>query len=98
MNFGELMRHEREKRRISIECVSHATKKSVAYWSMIERGIKPAPSDELISEAAKVIGFDVDAAFVAAGRLPPDMKAKIGDVVALFRSQMGAQAAQAMCG
>lgn len=86
MSFGQLIRQARESKRISMECISHETGKSIAYWSMIERDLKPAPSDELISAAARVIGVDADAAFIAAGRLPPDLRGKIGDVVALFRN------------
>ena len=59
---------------------------SPAYWSRIEREMEKPPKDELILAAAETLGLSSDDAFVAAGRLPPDIQADIRIVVHQYRN------------
>jgi hypothetical protein len=43
------------------------------------------PRDDLIANAAAILGVRLDDLFVAAGRLPPDMRKDIGRVVQTWR-------------
>jgi transcriptional regulator with XRE-family HTH domain len=61
---------------------------SAPYWSRIERALENPPKDELIALAACILQENADPAFVAAGRLPPDMRAHLGEIVRQYRARL----------
>lgn len=58
---------------------------SPAYWSRIERDRENPPKDALILGAAKLLGEDPDGAFIAAQRLPPDLREHLREIVRMYR-------------
>lgn len=60
---------------------------SSAYWSRIERDRENPPKDSLIQGAADALGEQSDEAFIAAGRLPPDLRVHIREIVEMYREK-----------
>ena len=87
MGFGAYIRKIREAKGLGMNDFAYGIAVSPAYWSRIEREIEKPPKDELITKAALALGESLDDAFVEAGRLPPDMREDIGDVVRLYRQR-----------
>lgn len=85
MKFGSLVRQHREDARIALNDLARKIGISPAYWSRIERNIEKPPKDELIQAAARELGIFSDDAFVSAGRLPPDLRDKVGEIVSMWR-------------
>lgn len=65
---------------------AHSIGISPAYWSRIEREMEKPPKDELIIKAASLLNENIDEAFIAAGRLPPDMRGDLRQIVNSWRS------------
>jgi len=86
-DFGKLMRQRRESAQIPLNHFAARIGISPAYWSRIERGLEKPPLNPLIESAANELGIPLDDAFVAAGRLPPDMQENLAMVVAVFRNR-----------
>lgn len=85
MNFGTVIRTQRQMRGLTIAAVASEVGISVAYLSRIERNREKPPSDELVHRIARIIGLPNDDAFAAARRLPPDLRERAGEVFAHFR-------------
>jgi transcriptional regulator with XRE-family HTH domain len=85
--FGDVVRQRRLHLNMELKTLAHNLGVSSAYWSRIERNMENPPKDALIKAAAMVIGLDLDTAFTSAGRLPPDLRSQLRDVVAFARSQ-----------
>lgn len=83
--FGYAVRLERQRQRIGLNDFAARLGVSAGYWSRVERVQVNEPSDELIAAAAAILGVRVDDLFVAAGRLPPDMRKDLGRVVQTWR-------------
>ncbi len=60
---------------------------SIAYLSRIERERENPPPDRLMTALARALGLPVDDVFAAARRLPPDLRARTDDVIAVYRQQ-----------
>ena len=60
---------------------------SIAYLSRIERERENPPPDRLVSALARALGLPADGLFAAAKRLPPDLRARTEDVIAVYRQQ-----------
>lgn len=61
---------------------------SIAYLSRIERERENPPPDRLISALASALGLSSDDLFAAARRLPPDLRTRTNDVIAVYRAQI----------
>lgn len=98
LKFGELAR----TRRLALDVQQFEMAKlieiSPAYLSRIERGLEPPPSDAIIARMLPILApmpgtspcfTDEDMIFTAAGRLPPDLRGKLADIVRLARMQEG---------
>jgi len=87
MAFGAFIRSKREEKEIQMNDFARQLGISPAYWSRIEREMENPPKDELIRNAAELLGINPDDAFVEASRLPPDMREDVGSVVRMYRKQ-----------
>lgn len=87
-NFGELVRRHREAAGIPLNHFAARIGVSPAYWSRIERGIEKPPLNPLVESAARELAIPLDDAYVAAGRLPPDIQADLYTAVALYRASV----------
>lgn len=84
-SYGAYVRALRESRGVTINDLAAQIGISSAYWSRIERDKESPPRDELIEAAARVLEADLDASFVAAGRLPPELRPHLGEIVTMWR-------------
>lgn len=67
--FGEYLRNLREKKGFSLNQLALKSDVSNAHISRIERGIRPAPSPEIIEKLAKALNADYQEMMHAAGYL-----------------------------
>ena len=89
MAFGHYLRREREGRDMTLTELARRVDVSIAYLSRIERERENPPPDHLISALAGALGLPPDDVFAAARRLPPDLRARTDQVIALYRQQAG---------
>lgn len=87
MAFGSHIRRRREARGYGLNEFAQRLGVSPAYWSRIERDQEKPPRDDLIERAAAILDIRLDDLFIDAGRLPPDMRGDLRDVVQLWRKQ-----------
>lgn len=87
MAFGKYVRRAREARDMTLTELARRVEVSIAYLSRIERERENPPPDRLISALAQALGLPADKLFAAARRLPPDMRARTEDVIAVYRQQ-----------
>ena len=85
MSFGASVRARRIAERISLNEIAKRISVSPAYWSRVERELANPPSDKHVQRAAAILGVRMDELFIAAGRLPPDMRADLKRVVRFYR-------------
>jgi transcriptional regulator with XRE-family HTH domain len=85
MTFGAFIRAHRGQSGEALNQFARHINISPAYWSRIERDLERPPKDELLLNAAERLGLSVDAVFIAAGRLPPDMQVSLREVVQVWR-------------
>lgn len=85
MPYGAYIRALRESRGIALNSFAAQIGISPAYWSRIERDMEKPPKDELIEAAARLLETDLDASYVAAGRVPPDLRPHLGEIVEMWR-------------
>ena len=85
MSFGVSVRQKRIADGIGLNEFADRLGVSPAYWSRVERNLDKPPSDEIVQRAAAVLGITLDALFVEAQRLPPDMRKDMGRVVLAYR-------------
>lgn len=83
--FGPAVRIKRQEQRIGLNDFAARLGVTAAYWSRVERNQVNEPRDDLIEHAAAILGVRVDDLFIAAGRLPPDMRRDLGRVVQTWR-------------
>ena len=89
MTYGTYIRRLREARGLSLNSFAQSIGISAAYWSRIEREQEKPPKDRLIEAAALVLEANSDEAYIRAGRLPPDLREHLGDIVAMWRRKEG---------
>jgi transcriptional regulator with XRE-family HTH domain len=87
MAFGLIVRAKRTEQGIGLNDFSERLGVSPAYWSRVEREQENPPRDELVERAAAILGVRMDDLFVEAGRLPPDMRDDLKQVVQVYRRQ-----------
>ena len=87
MAFGRYIRRTREQRELTITEVARRLDISVAYLSRIERERENPPPDRLMKGLARALDVSVDEVFAAAQRLPPDLRPRTNDVIAVYRRQ-----------
>ena len=85
MAFGDVVRARRTELAIGLNDLAERMGISPGYWSRIERNLDKPPSDEVVQRAAAILGIPLDALFVEAERLPPDMPKDMGRVVLAYR-------------
>lgn len=88
MGFGSYIRQKREAKGIALNDFARQIGISPAYWSRIEREMEKPPKDELIQNAAEVLGENPDDLFAEASRLPPDLREDVGEMVRMYRRQV----------
>ncbi len=88
MAFGNYIRRQREDRELTLTEVARQLEISIAYLSRIERERENPPPDRLISALAGALNLPPDDLFAAARRLPPDLRARTEDVIAVYRAQI----------
>jgi len=87
MSYGSYVRQLRTARGMTLDDLARKIGISAAYWSRIERDKDLPPRDALIESAVNILGSDLDEAFIAAGRLPPDMRPHLPEIVRWWRNQ-----------
>lgn len=87
MKFGAFIRQHRVARNIPLKEFASQLGLSSAYFSRIERELENPPKDEVITKAAQILQVNPDDAFVAAGRLPPDMRPHLAEIVRMYRRE-----------
>ena len=87
MAFGRFIRRQREKREMTLTELARRVDVSIPYLSRIERERENPPSDRLMEALARALGLATDDVFAAARRLPPDLRARTVDVIAVYRQQ-----------
>jgi len=85
--FGRFIRRVREERAMTLTELARRVEVSIAYLSRIERERENPPPDRLMTALARALGLPVDDVFAAARRLPPDLRARTDDVIAVYRQQ-----------
>jgi transcriptional regulator with XRE-family HTH domain len=85
MAFGLTVRTKRIEQGIGLNDFAERLGVSPAYWSRVEREQEKPPRDELVERAAAILGVRMDDLFVEAGRLPPDMRSDLKQVVQAYR-------------
>jgi transcriptional regulator with XRE-family HTH domain len=85
MAFGLTVRAKRIEQGIGLNDFAERLGVSPAYWSRVEREQEKPPRDELVERAAAILGVRMDDLFVEAGRLPPDMRSDLKQVVQAYR-------------
>ena len=92
MAFGRYIRRSREERALTVTEVARRLDISIAYLSRIERERENPPPDKLMTALARALDLPVDDVFAAARRLPPDLRARTEDVIAVYRQQTAGRA------
>jgi transcriptional regulator with XRE-family HTH domain len=87
MAFGHYIRRQREGRDMTLTELARRVDVSIAYLSRIERERENPPPDHLISALARALDLSRDDLFAAARRLPPDLRARTDQVIAVYRQQ-----------
>ena len=87
MAFGRHVRRIREERGLTITEVARRVDISIAYLSRIERERENPPPDKLMKALARALDLPADDLFAAARRLPPDLRPRTDDVIAVYRRQ-----------
>lgn len=87
MAFGKYLRREREEREMTLTELARRVDISIAYLSRIERERENPPPDRLMTALARALDLPTDEVFAAARRLPPDLRSRTEDVIAVYRQQ-----------
>jgi transcriptional regulator with XRE-family HTH domain len=85
MGFGASVRARRIAEEIGLNDFAERIGVSPAYWSRVEREQEHPPRDEYVERAAAILGVRLDDLFIEAGRLPPDMREDLEQVVQAYR-------------
>ena len=85
--FGAFVRARRQSLGIALNDFAARIGISPAYWSRIERDMEKPPKDELIDACARVLGIDADEIYAQAGRLPPDLRPHLKEIVVMWRNR-----------
>ena len=83
--FGTFIKANRERAGLTQKAFATLLGLSPAFWSRIEAGRENAPKDEHILRCAEVLSLPLDDCFIAASRIPPDLRPKLRAVVQCFR-------------
>jgi transcriptional regulator with XRE-family HTH domain len=87
MPFGRYLRETREDRAITLTELARRIQISIPYLSRIERERENPPPDHLLAALAEALDVPRDQLFARAQRLPPELRARTGDVIASYRAQ-----------
>ena len=85
MAFGQTVRVHRNAKGFGLNEFAERLGVSPAYWSRVEREQENPPRDDLVERVAAILEVKLDDLFCEAGRLPPDLRDNIKQVVQLYR-------------
>jgi transcriptional regulator with XRE-family HTH domain len=85
--FGAWLRAKRERAGYSLNGMARELGITSSFLSSVELGNSPPLIDERLEAAARLLNVDIDAAYAAAGRLPPDMRPHIAEIIAAWRKK-----------
>lgn len=88
MQFGRFIRHIREDRGMTLTELAARVDVSIPYLSRIERERENPPPDYLLIRIADALHLPHDQAFAAAGRLPPDLQPRTGELIRMYRAHV----------
>ena len=71
-SFAKLIKAKRRRRGLSLASLAALARTSAPYLHRLEHG-HGLPSDDLVRRLIDALGLEVDKAFLAAGRVPPDV-------------------------
>jgi transcriptional regulator with XRE-family HTH domain len=74
MTFGERIKTERMRQRMSQKGLATLAQVSPQYLGDIEHDRRGAPSDDVIDRLAAALGCSADLVYFWAGRLPPQLR------------------------
>ncbi len=94
MAFGKYIRRAREGRDMTLTDLARRVQVSIAYLSRIERERENPPPDHLVWALAYALDLSADDLFAAAKRLPPDLRSRTEDVIAVYRMQAARKASR----
>lgn len=83
--FGDFIRTHRVKSGFTLKLFAEKLGLSPAFWSRIETGRENPPKDEHISRCAQILEVSQDDCFIAASRIPPDLRPELGAIVRAYR-------------
>jgi transcriptional regulator with XRE-family HTH domain len=92
--FAKFVHSRRLAAGLSVPDLARKAGITASYIWTIERAECGPPTDPILVRLATALDVPEDLIFVAAGRLPPSMRANIGEVVSLFRRAAKAPARQ----
>jgi transcriptional regulator with XRE-family HTH domain len=87
MTFGRYIRRVREGRGLTITEVAGRLDISIGYLSRMERDRENPPPDKLMKALARALDLPADDLYAVARRLPPDMRPRTNDVIAVYRRE-----------
>ena len=87
MSFGLSVRTKRMSEGIGLIEFAKRLGLSAAYWSRVELEREHPPRDVYIEKTAAILGIRLDDLYVEAGRLPPDMRENLREVVRIYRAK-----------
>jgi transcriptional regulator with XRE-family HTH domain len=87
MSFGAIVRANRKSEGIGLIQFAKRLGLSAAYWSRVELEREHPPRDVYIEKTAAILGIRLDDLYVEAGRLPPDMRENLRQVVQIYRAK-----------
>lgn len=85
VEFGSFLRAAREAKKLTQQDLAKACGLKPAQIEALENKTAFPPSDRMIMQMTMFLEVDPDLGFVAAGRLPPDMRCRLPAVVLCFR-------------
>jgi HTH-type transcriptional regulator, competence development regulator len=86
MSFGASVRAKRVSEGIGLIEFAKRLGLSPAYWSRVELEREHPPRDIHVEKTAAILGIRLDDLYVEAGRLPPDMRENLREVVRIYRA------------
>ena len=87
MSFGLSVRAKRISEGIGLNEFAQRLGLSAPYWSRVELEREHPPRDAYIEKTAAILGIRLDDLYVEAGRLPPDMRENLREVVRIYRAK-----------
>jgi transcriptional regulator with XRE-family HTH domain len=85
--FGAWLRAKREQAGYSLNGLARELGITGSFLSNVELGNSPPFIDDRLEAVSRLLNVDPDAAYAAAGKLPPDMRPHIAEIIAAWRKK-----------